>query len=101
MLQWDAEVWWLESSVSSDALSFAYLIPTLFPVLAGPVWLGAGSQSANTALGGVAEEESNLFPHSTKWSEFLAEEGRLVLYLACRIISRDPLTCHKDGSLLC
>lgn len=53
MLQWDAEVWWLESNVSSDALSFAYVIPTIFPVLEGSVWLlAAGSQPANTALGG-------------------------------------------------
>lgn len=46
---------------------------------------------------GVVEEESNIFLHSTKWSEFLAE-GRLVLYLACRIISIRMYLCCASPS---
>ena len=60
MLQWDAEVWWLESSVSSDTLRlscFAYVVPATFPLLKGPMWLlDAGPQSANTMLEEVEEE---------------------------------------------
>lgn len=83
MLQWDAEVWWLESSVSSDALSFAYLIPTLFPVLAGPVWLGAGSQSANTALGGWWRRNQTFFLIQQSGQSFLQKrEGWYCIWLA-------------------